>query len=260
MHGTRPRLTNKIFLLFSGVAVLIYAITLMFVTSIDTGVWICSGLGLLLILYAIFSDHPHLLRLKPVFKVLFRVGAILIITVGMFILYMFFSGQNDTVTYDEDVLIVLGAGIRGEHVTTVLADRLRVSIKYHERNPKALIIVSGSQGPQESITEALAMERYLLRAGIPQDRIIKEEDSHSTYDNFTFSKRIIDRLVSEKILPEDYKACFITNDFHILRANTYATNLGLITTHLHAPTRLYLVPVAYIRECLAMVKMVLVLM
>ena len=42
------------------------------------------------------------------------------------------------------------------------------------RNYKAIIIVSGGQGPQEDITEALAMERYLKNKGIPQERIIKK--------------------------------------------------------------------------------------
>ncbi len=46
--------------------------------------------------------------------------------------------------------------------------RLEAAIAYYERNPKVLLVVSGGQGPQEDISEALAMERYLIERGIPR--------------------------------------------------------------------------------------------
>jgi uncharacterized SAM-binding protein YcdF (DUF218 family) len=123
------------------------------------------------------------------------------------------------------------------------------AIAYSQRNPRALIIVSGAQGPQESITEALAMERYLINHGVAPERIIKEESATSTYENMMFSKELLDG-----ILANPYTAVVITNDFHIYRASQMAKKTGLNATHLHAKIDWYAIPQNYLRECLAVVK------
>ena len=59
--------------------------------------------------------------------------------------------------------MVLGAGIFSEEVTTLLAARLDKALSvYHSQRTKPIIIVSGGQGPDEPISEALAMKRYLI--------------------------------------------------------------------------------------------------
>ena len=80
------------------------------------------------------------------------------------------------VQYDEDAIIVLGAGIRGEQVTRILANRLNTAIEYHKKNPSAKIIVTGDQGQgrREFIPESLAMKRYLIAIGIPEEIIFEE--------------------------------------------------------------------------------------
>ncbi|NCU26351.1 YdcF family protein [Candidatus Nomurabacteria bacterium] len=65
-------------------------------------------------------------------------------------------------------------------ISPKLAKRLEAAIRYHTNNPDAMIVVCGGKGDQEDITEALAMERYLLSEGIPGDIIIREEKSTST--------------------------------------------------------------------------------
>ena len=48
-----------------------------------------------------------------------------------------------------DYIVVLGAGIRGERVTPLLAARLDRGIALLKKNKKALLILSGGQGPGE---------------------------------------------------------------------------------------------------------------
>jgi uncharacterized SAM-binding protein YcdF (DUF218 family) len=67
-----------------------------------------------------------------------------------------------------------------------------------------VLIVSGGQGRQENIAEALAMGRYLTEKGVPAEQIFKEEKSTSTYENFLFSKDIL-----EQKFPQGYSAVFI---------------------------------------------------
>ena len=160
---------------------------------------------------------------------------------------MIIYGRTDTLTGDEDAIIVLGAGLRGDRVSLTLRDRLDAAIDCFDQNPDVLIVVSGGQGPQEDITEALAMERYLMEHGVPADRIVKEDRSTSTAENFAFSKALLD-----KRLGENYSVAYITNDFHILRAGQVASRQGFDQiTHAHSSTVWYLVVPHCLRECVA---------
>ena len=112
-------------------------------------------------------------------KILFFV---LLCIVLVFSSGLYFYGKNDNAHFDEDAVIVLGAGLRGDRPSTTLKGRLNAAYEYHLENPDALIIVSGGQGHDEDITEAEAMKKYLVALGIPDDRIVKEEKSTSTYE------------------------------------------------------------------------------
>ena len=89
-----------------------------------------------------------------------------------------------------EYLIVLGAGLDGEKVGKTLKSRLDEAIKYYELNKNVNIIVSGGQGEDEVISEAEAMERYLVKNNINPNRIIKEEKATTTLENIKFSKEI----------------------------------------------------------------------
>lgn len=150
--------------------------------------------------------------------------------------------------------IILGAGIRGEELSTTLRQRLDKAVKYYNLSEnKPYIVVSGGQGKGESITEAEAMRRYLVSNGIPQHQIIKEDKSTNTFENFKFSKDVIEKHSTKSVT--NLKIKVITSDFHALRSNMIAERNGYsdITfyTNLTFPT---LIPVSYSREAFALVK------
>ena len=97
----------------------------------------------------------------------FKVFVIVILCIE-FILVSFIAvfGIVDNISYNEDAVIVLGAGIRGDKVTLPLKMRLDKAIQYHSKNPEAVIVVTGGQGFQETVTEAYAMEKYLVENNI----------------------------------------------------------------------------------------------
>ena len=138
-----------------------------------------------------------------------------------FIAFLVGFGNTSSVDYTEDAVIVLGAGIRGDQVTQVLQFRLDSAVEYHRKNPNALIVVTGGMGLQETVTEAYAMEQYLLRRGIPQEKILKEEQATSTQENMKFSKTLLDAYYKR-----DYSVVVITNNFHLYRGVQYAKQAG----------------------------------
>ena len=237
---------RKILIITLGGIVFLDAVVVSFLQNSNVGLFMTYALGLFLVLFGVFFDK--LLEKTPAWlKISFlsAVGG-----AGAFLCVLFIYGDCDNVTYSEDAVIVLGAGIRGEEPTETLAKRLDVALEYHKKNPHAVIVVSGGQGHNEDITEALAMERYLVAAGVSADKIIKEERSTSTAENFAYSKELLDSHFDG-----EYSVAFITNDFHIMRAALAASRCGYTgATHAHSSTVFYTVLPNTLRECLAFVK------
>ncbi len=241
-------LSNILRYLFSlfGTFCLFNGIIISMTSNFNLGNILTLTLGVVLLLVSIFLDtlKKHCPKwLKIFFFVMLSV-------VFVFSSSLYFYGKNDTVTHDEDAVIVLGAGLRGSRPSATLKGRLYAAFEYHKENPDALIVVSGGQGHDEDISEAEAMEIYLLNLGVPKDRIIKEDKSTSTYENFVFSKRMLDSR-----LGNGYKIAYISNDYHIFRAGRIASDAGFENiTHIHSDTIWHSVLPGVLRECIGVMK------
>lgn len=171
------------------------------------------------------------------------ISFVIIFTILLISILLALYGRKDNITFKEDAIIVLGKGLDGDKVPVNLAKRLDKAIEYHKRNPKALLVVSGGNVKNKNLSEAQAMYDYLCSKGVSEDVIIKEDKSTTTYENFVFSTEIL----KEK-LGEDYSVAFISNSFHIYRAEKLAESLGINATHLGAGIEWHTVPANYIRE------------
>ncbi len=232
---------------FIGALATANAVVASFISNMNLGTILAYIVGLSFLACGIFFDFVC----KKVPRFVRYISAFLIVFETVFVSCLFFCGNSDNVTYKEDAVIVLGAGIHGEKVGEGLKGRLDRAVEYHSENPDALIIVSGGQGPEEDITEALAMERYLIEQGIPADKIVKEEKSTSTNENFRFSKAILDERFGD-----EYSVAFITTDYHIYRAENIAEMEGIANiTHLHSGSKWYTVFPNGLRESFAVMKM-----
>ena len=98
------------------------------------------------------------------------------------------------------------------------------------------------------------MEHYLTARGIPKDKILKEEKSTTTLENFLFAKVILNNH-----FPQGYTSVLITSDFHVFRALRLARLTGINPNHLGAPTDWYLFPANNLREILAIGKMIFII-
>ncbi len=250
MKSKRDDVISKMLLLI-GAAVFVYGLVLCIMMNLNLGVVLVVLLGILCLCSGLFYRQLKQLTSAGFFKyckILLVVGLCMEIALVSFIAVF---GFNDNVSYSEDAVIVLGAGIRGERVTLPLKMRLDKAVAYHLKNPEAYIVVTGGQGLQETVTEAYAMEKYLLENGVPADRIIKEERATSTYENMKFSKELLDARFAAP-----YSAVIITNHFHIYRGTAIARKAGLSSvSHLYAGLQWYNIMPCYLRESLAVLKM-----
>jgi len=170
---------------------------------------------------------------------------------SVYVFCFLFIGINSYLQYkhkvpkNADYIIVLGAGLKKNKPTLALKYRIETAADYAKENPKTKMIVSGGQGKDELISEAECMKIELIKLGIEENRIIKEDLSTNTYENMKFSKNYIQ---------ENEKGIIVTNDYHLFRSIKLAKKQGLQIVGLPAKTPTVILPTAYIRECLSILK------
>lgn len=188
---------------------------------------------------------------KPVkiIKGLFLIGLLFMITMSAFI---FLSGLSNHADMNEDAVIIPGCSVHGTKPSNTLSERIKTGAKYAKLNPKALIIASGGQGIQEDISEAEAIKNGLTALGIDSSRIILEDNSTSTSENFIYSKQLLDSIFGNSTA---YSCVYVTNSFHAYRAGKLAAINGLQAHSYSARTLITTAPSNYAREVLAVLQL-----
>ena len=121
-----------------------------------------------------------------------------------------------------DYLIVLGAGVNGSAPSLSMVNRLEAALDYLEAYPDAVAIVSGGQGAGEDVTEASAMHDWLVAHGMPESRIVQEDQSTSTRENLENSFAIIRSRGGD---PAGGVAV-VSSEYQLYRAKQMARALG----------------------------------
>ncbi|WP_277584599.1 YdcF family protein [Psychrobacillus antarcticus] len=129
------------------------------------------------------------------------------------------SGQNPKADGTNQYAIVLGAKVKKGNIPSLsLQYRLDTALAYAQKYPHVKFVLSGGQGHDEDIEEAVVMRDFLLENGIDESRLILENKSTSTYENL---------LLSQELLPSDIDSVtLITSDYHLQRAKILASKLG----------------------------------
>lgn len=210
--------------------------------------------GFLLCIYSFvhkaLCENKVYKKIMKIIKPIFFIGLFIFISTEALLFGFSFNKNMDKADYT----IVLGAGLRGEIMTITLKQRVDTALEYINSNEDSgYIVVSGGQGPGESITEAEAMKRYLVNNEVGDDIVLKEEQSTSTYENLEFSKKIIEEHSGKSI--EDLNIKIITSGFHLFRSKMLCNSLGFgDVTFCASPIRLILAPNYYIREFIGFYK------
>jgi len=191
-------------------------------------------------------DYQKHILLKRILLTGFGIVAVSFVIIEALV----FTQLNANDREEADYVIILGSGIKGTELSLTLKQRLDASLDYIRSHPQTPVIVSGGQGPGESIPEALAMKNYLVDQGISPTQVIMEDRSTSTQENMAFSKKIID--ASGLKHPE---IMIVTSDYHMFRSKYLAAKNGYAAEYgISAPSPGYLKPINMIREYFASVK------
>lgn len=203
----------KYYFLITGILCILYYLML---------VWHSQKLRSTFAVFWLFAGGAHLVigcAPLPVYVYTFLTAVcgvcwLCLITVEIKIFSGMYSGRDQRA----DCIIILGAQVKGKKITDSLKRRLDRAILYLRKFPDTKVIVSGGQGKGEDITEADAMADYLIRFGIDEKKIIREDRSVSTRENLRFSRQFTD--------PDQGITGIVTNGFHMYRACLIAKQEG----------------------------------
>ena len=150
-----------------------------------------------------------------------------------------------------DYIIIHGAGLNGEEPTPLLRGRIETAIRlWDQQGRRAVLVPSGGQGPDEVVSEAEAMHRFLRTNGVGEDSILDEDRSTTTMENLVFAKQ----LIEERQRGFPYRCAMVTSDYHVFRTATYARAAGIRGDGVGAKTAFYYFPTAFIREFIAFTR------
>ncbi|QUH02260.1 YdcF family protein [Saccharopolyspora erythraea] len=210
---------------------------------------LAAGLGIIgIVAVKALANITRWLPLQVAVEAVSDVLAYVSLLFVCFLLYSFVYGRIRH-RHDVDFIVVLGSGLIGSRVPPLLASRLdrgRTAFEAEEskgRHP--VLVTSGGQGPGEDLPEARAMADYLISHGVPEDRILVEDQSRSTEENLRFSKA----LMQER--RPDYRCLVVTNSFHVMRAARIARGEKVNAQVIGSRTARYFLPSATIREFVA---------
>lgn len=127
-----------------------------------------------------------------------------------------------------DMALVLGSKVELTGVPSLrLQARLDKTIELYQAGHFPWVIVSGGLG-KEGFDEALVMRDYLTAHGIPQDKVIMDNQGNTTFDSALNTRRIL----REKNL----KSVFVISQyFHLPRSRLALHRSGIDTVRSASP-------------------------
>ena len=146
-------------------------------------------------------------------------------------------------------LVILGSKVIDGRVPPLLRSRLDKALELYRQaraagGPAPLLIPSGGRGEDEVRSEGAAMADYLLDHGADPDDVRPETAARNTRENLLYASQV------QHSAGRDGPVLAVTNNYHVLRAAVLARQIGDAQV-VGAPTALYYVPSAFLREFIA---------
>ena len=154
-----------------------------------------------------------------IFTVLLVIGLVIYAgTEAVIIHYSFGSPEKDS-----PYLLVLGAKVNDNGPSVSLWDRIYAANDYLQKHPDTVAIVSGGQGKDEPMTEALCMFTHLTELGIEPSRILLEDKATSTWENLHFSLDLIEKEFGQR----PTELAVLSSEYHLFRASLFTKACGV---------------------------------
>ena len=142
---------------------------------------------------------------------------------------------------EPDVLLILGCRVRGENAEQTLMMRIEKAAELLKENKNTVAVACGGIVHKDQYkSEAQVICDELIRRGIEKERIVLEDKSKTTAQNFINAQKLLSL--------EDKKTAFLSSEFHLLRASMIAKRCSLKAETVAAPSPKGLLIKNYLRE------------
>lgn len=131
---------------------------------------------------------------------------------------------------EKDYLLVLGYRLENDEAAPALKMRCAKAAEYLTEHKNTVAIVCGGiTGKTQKKSEAQVMKELLMSNGIEEERIILEDKSKTTAENFYNAKKIMGNTDCSKI-------ALLSSERHLLRASVLAKKCGIDAQTVAAPS------------------------
>lgn len=105
------------------------------------------------------------------------------------------KAKNGNLDCEPDFLLILGCRVRGSEPEQTLLMRAKAAADFLNRHKNTVAICCGGiVHEDQTVSEAASIEKILTGSGIEKERILLEDKSQTTFENFLNAKAIIDSL------------------------------------------------------------------
>jgi len=143
------------------------------------------------------------------------------------------KASKGTLTQRADVLLVLGCRVRGEKAEPTLQMRIDRAAQYLTENKDTTAILCGGIVHKDQFrSEAQVMADELISKGIAKERLILEDKSLTTVQNFINAKKIM----ADTGFDEKATVGVLSSEFHLMRVKMIAEKCDFPCETLAAPS------------------------
>lgn len=191
---------------------------------------VCGVICVYFTLALLHSRFPRTIAvLRNVLTGILCVGLVLFAVTEIFIL----CAATGTPEENCDYLLVLGCKVNGSAPSFSLQDRIDAAYNYLSSHPGTVAVLTGGKGEDEDISEAMCIYTELVSRGINVNRLWLEENATSTWENLTFSLKLIEERTGGK--PQSVG--ILSSEYHLFRAGLFAKHLGVQPIGIPAATQ-----------------------
>ncbi len=164
--------------------------------------------------------------LKITAAVVGSLAGYLAITAGAYLPFVISDAKKNFRDECEYLMILGGLVIGADTPSPHLEERINCAAEYLKENTTCFAVpCGGCFREHQKVSEAQIIADRLIEKGIDRNRIIVENKSTTTVENFKFAFEIIRNHSSKNI--NDLKIAFLSSDFHMHRAALIAKKSGL---------------------------------
>ena len=146
---------------------------------------------------------------------------------------------------EKDYVLILGHALKNNGPTEVLTLRCKKAAEYLKEHTSTVAIACGGiTGEGQTRSEAEVIKELLTANGIEEDRIILEDKSTTTAENFYNAKKLMTESGKTEV-------ALLSSSYHLLRARALAKSCGIEAETIAAPTPKNVKARCFIKEFVA---------